>query len=117
MENAGGCRGFALYSCDSPTDAAGQAAGGRVPRYKIRGPLGWVDYEFKKGIELDISDYVLGTDRTAHVEHYFRYINDNLRKKLEAQRITITGYYSTSKAGEDCWVEFNLNEITEYKKA
>jgi GDP-D-mannose dehydratase len=79
--------------------------------------LRWVDYEFDR---LDLGnlekDYVLGTDKTAHVEHYFRYANDRLRKKLEAQGITITSSHSTSKA-EFCWVEFNLNQITEYKKA
>jgi hypothetical protein len=61
-------------------------------------------------------DYVLGTDRTAHVEHYWRYANDRLRKKLEAQGITVTGSYSTSKAGKYCWVGFNLKEIVEIKK-
>ncbi len=118
--------GFALYSCDGFADAADQAAGDeadagrmddfRAAKYKIRGPLGWVDYEF---VSNDIGrlerDYVLGTDRTVRVTHYFRYANDNLRKKLEAGGITVTDYHSTSKAGEYCWVEFNLKEITEFK--
>jgi hypothetical protein len=54
-------------------------------------------------------EYVLGTNKTAHIEHYFRYANDNLRKKLEAGGITIT-----DKA-EWCWTEFNLKEIVEFK--
>ncbi|WP_059370841.1 hypothetical protein [Treponema endosymbiont of Eucomonympha sp.] len=61
-------------------------------------------------------DYVLGTDRTAHVEHYFRYANDRLRKEVEACGITITDSHSTSKAGEYCWVEFNLKEVLEIEK-
>jgi hypothetical protein len=114
--------GFALYSCDGFADAAAQAADAsrmddfRAAKYKIRGPLGWVDYEF---VSNDIGrlerDYVLGTDRTVRVKHYWRYTNDNLRKKLEAGGITITDYHSTSKAGEYCWLEFNLKEITEFK--
>ncbi|WP_059369114.1 hypothetical protein [Treponema endosymbiont of Eucomonympha sp.] len=131
--------GFALYSCDGFADAAAQAAdAGRyveelAPRYSIRGPRGWVDYEFEKDnmvtplknsawgdeakrIDDLEKDYVLGTDRTVHVEHYWRYTNDRLRKKLEAQGITVTDYYSTSKAGEYCYVEFNLKEITAIKR-
>ncbi|WP_062429712.1 hypothetical protein [Treponema endosymbiont of Eucomonympha sp.] len=117
--------GFALYSCDGFADAAAQAAGdaadaGRMdtgePLYEIRGPKGWVDYEF---VSNDIGrlerDYVLGTDRTVRVKHYWRYTNDNLRKKLEAGGIRVTDYHSTSKAGEWCWLEFNLKEITEFK--
>ncbi|WP_062428462.1 hypothetical protein [Treponema endosymbiont of Eucomonympha sp.] len=120
--------GFALYSCDGFAAPADQAAGAEADAgrqvikspsdYKIRGPKGWVDYVFSKDDIRNLDkDYVLGTDRTAHVKRYFRYTNDNLRKKLEAGGITITDYYSTSKAGEWCWVEFNLKEITEIKSA
>jgi hypothetical protein len=62
--------GFALYSCDSPTDAAAQAAGAEAAagRYydgvlsftcKIRGPNGWVDYVFHKS-ELGSVDWIKG---------------------------------------------------------
>jgi hypothetical protein len=116
--------GFALYSCDSPADAAAQAAGAEAaadrrvaPHYNIRGPKGWMNYAFGKS-EVGIldEDYVLGTDRTVRVEHYWRYTNDDFRKQVESAGITVTGSYSTSKAGEWCWVEFNLKEITEYKR-
>ncbi len=118
--------GFALYSCDGFADAAAQTAGdeadaGRMgmgePLYEIRGPKGWVDYKFSEDEIGNLEkDYVLGTDRTARVTHYFRYANDNLRKKLEAGGITVTDYHSTSKAGEYCWLEFNLKEIVEIKR-
>ncbi|WP_062429429.1 hypothetical protein [Treponema endosymbiont of Eucomonympha sp.] len=109
--------GFALYSCDGFADAAAQAAdAGRgsvreAIKYTIRGPKGWVDYVFSRGDvgTLD-EDYVLGTDRTAHVRHPYHYANDDLHKALEAAGITITDK-------EDWfWTEFNLKEITEFKK-
>jgi hypothetical protein len=119
--------GFALYSCDGFADAAAQAAGdaadaGRsffapAPRYNIRGPKGWVDYVFRSVEIGDLeTDYVLGTDRTVRVKHYWRYANDNFRKEVEACGIRVIGSYSTSKAGEYCWVEFNLKEIIEFKR-
>uniref|UniRef100_UPI001E3D4435 hypothetical protein n=1 Tax=Treponema endosymbiont of Eucomonympha sp. TaxID=1580831 RepID=UPI001E3D4435 len=119
---------FALYSCDSPTDAAAQADGAEAAAdrcgaggdsrdyYEIRGPLGWVDYVFSKGEIGNLkTDYVLGTDRTVRVEHYSSYAIDDFRKKLEAAGITVTDSYSASKAGKQCWVEFNLKEITEFR--
>jgi hypothetical protein len=119
------CAGFAVYSCDGFADAAAQAAGAEAdadrmgweePRYEIRGPKGWVDYKFSEDVIGNLDKYVLGTDRTVRIEHYFRYANDRLRKKLEAGGITITDYYSTSKAGKYCWLEFNLKEIVEIKE-
>jgi hypothetical protein len=115
--------GFALYSCDGFADAAGQADGAEAARsiwstlYKIRGPKGWVDFKFRKSEIGNLeTDYVLGTDRTAHIEHYWRRTNDRLRKELEAAGIRVTDYHSTSKAGKWCWVEFNLKQITEVKQ-
>jgi hypothetical protein len=104
--------GFALYSCDGFADAAAQAAGAEADAgrsssggilYKIRSPKGWVDYGFTRA-ELGHPEkgYVLGTDRTVRIKRYWRYTNDKLRKKLEAGGITITDYYSTSKAGKYC---------------
>ncbi|WP_062326748.1 hypothetical protein [Treponema endosymbiont of Eucomonympha sp.] len=114
--------GFALYSCDGFADAAAQATddaadAGRFGRnhlgYTIRGPKGGVNYVFFTSEigNLD-EDYVLGTDRTVHVERW----GDYLRKELEAAGITVTDSYSTSKAGESCWVEFNLKEIVEFEQ-
>ncbi|WP_162502755.1 hypothetical protein, partial [Treponema endosymbiont of Eucomonympha sp.] len=100
--------GFAVYSCDGFADAAAQAAGDAADadrcgsleeiKYDIRGPKGWAHYGFTTYELGDFDEgYVLGTDRTAHAERYWRYTNDNLRKKLEAAGITVTDYYSTSK--------------------
>ncbi|WP_162505027.1 hypothetical protein [Treponema endosymbiont of Eucomonympha sp.] len=61
-------------------------------------------------------DYVLGTDRTVRVKRYVRGANAYLRTELEAAGITVTGSYSPPNGIGGCWVEFNLNEITEYKK-
>jgi hypothetical protein len=120
--------GFALYSCDGFADAAAQAAGAEadadrmgdgtgVQWYEIRGPKGWVDYVFSRGDVGNLeTDYVLGTDRTVRAERYSHFANNKLRGKLEAAGITVTGYHRASKAGEHCWVEFNLNEITEFKR-
>jgi hypothetical protein len=119
--------GFALYSCDGFADSAAQAADDAADadrcgsleeiKYSIRGPKGWADYGFTRAELLGRPNkgYVLGTDRTVRVKRYYRYTNDNLRKKLEAAGITVTGYHSTSKAGEWCWTEFNLKQITEFK--
>jgi hypothetical protein len=119
--------GFALYSCDGFADAADQAAGaeadaGRmggecVPAYNIRGPKGWVDLKFgEREIGNLETDYVLGTDRPVRIVHYWRNTNDKLRKKLEAAGITVTGSYSASNDGEDCWVEFNLKDIVAFER-
>ncbi|WP_062327636.1 hypothetical protein [Treponema endosymbiont of Eucomonympha sp.] len=112
--------GFALYSCDGFADAAAQAAdAGRSSlheaiKYKIRGPKGWVDYMFSRGDvgTLD-KDYVLGTDRTVHVEDYRPDVIDDFRGKLEAAGITVTGSYSPPSEIGRRWVEFNLKEVLE----
>jgi hypothetical protein len=119
--------GFALYSCDGFADAAAQAAGAEadasrmgggtgVQWYEIRGPKGWVAYVFSSAALGGIETYVLGTDRTVRLEDRWGYANDRLRKQVEAAGITITGSYSTNEFGESCWVEFNLKQITEFKR-
>ncbi|WP_059369334.1 hypothetical protein [Treponema endosymbiont of Eucomonympha sp.] len=119
--------GAALYSCGSPASSpSGDMSKGNpaardifYTTYKIRGPKGWVDREFNKSHSKAFNilgkGYVLGTDYIVHIEHYWRADNDNLRIQLERGGITITDYYSTSKVGEYCYLEFNLKEIVEFK--